>query len=353
MMTSSPELYILDVGHGNCAIVRQADETLIVDANLGNTHIVALRELGVTRVSRVLLSHLDTDHMGGAATLLYDPDITVEEVRFNPDATKKRTESFQTLRDALADARRRGPVRVQTQLTSELTTELSFANVKVEVLLPDALDTASGPGGTGMDATALNSNTLSAVIRIGFNGKSFLLPGDLDRAGLNRLATLKVDATADVLVFPHHGGLPRSAQPYQFAYDLCKLVNPSTVVFSISRGGKSTNPQPDIVRGLLDARSDARIICTQLSKRCAADLPNPPREDHLAAFPAAGRVRHQCCGGSVSIDIMGGLLNISPAESSHVNFITDHAPAALCQRLRNPLASSRTGISASQAGRNE
>lgn len=331
--TGSPELYVLDVGHGNCTIVRQAAEVLIIDAALGNVHVQMLRMLGITRVSRVLLSHLDVDHMGGLSTLLLDEDTVVGEVRFNPDASK-RTISFQSMRRALADARHRNATAVRTHLSSALGKELSFGDVEIEVLLPDPLDVASGPSGLGMDGGPLDSNTLSAVIRVRLGSLSVLLPGDLDHAGLERLSGLSsIDLHADVLIFPHHGGRPRSSRLREFARELCRLVSPSHVLFSLGRE-KLRNPHPLIIQGTFDAVPEARIVCTQLSKRCAAELPDPPEEDHLAPYPAAGLSKHRCCAGTVGFTGDPGVLSIAPSAAAHGAFINNHAPSALCRELR-------------------
>jgi competence protein ComEC len=73
------EAYMLDVGQGLAMLVRTRDHTLIYDAgarypsgfDLGDAAVVpALHALGVGHVDRMILSHGDNDHAGGAAAVL-------------------------------------------------------------------------------------------------------------------------------------------------------------------------------------------------------------------------------------------------------------------------------------------
>ena len=70
------EAYMLDVGQGLAMLVRTREHTLIYDAgarypsgfDLGDAAVVpALHALGIGQVDRMILSHGDNDHAGGAA----------------------------------------------------------------------------------------------------------------------------------------------------------------------------------------------------------------------------------------------------------------------------------------------
>jgi hypothetical protein len=122
-----------------------------------------------------------------------------------------------------------------------------------------------------------------------------------------------------------------------FTKKLVDLIQPQTVVFSLRRGGNN-NPQPEIVRTVRENIPDARIACTQLSKRCAAALPaNQPT--HLAAKYAQGRQSDRCCGGTFVINLNEAARPFLPVMQAHADFISVNAETALCQtplNARNP-----------------
>ncbi|HEX7917290.1 DNA internalization-related competence protein ComEC/Rec2 [Rudaea sp.] len=73
------EALMLDVGQGLSVVVRTRDHTLVYDAgarfpsgfDLGEAAVVpALHAIGVIRVDRLIVSHGDNDHAGGAAAVL-------------------------------------------------------------------------------------------------------------------------------------------------------------------------------------------------------------------------------------------------------------------------------------------
>ena len=71
---------------------------------------------------------------------------------------------------------------------------------------------------------------------------------------------------------PDIGGKPGSGNGEVFAQLLCSSVNPKLVLFSIDRN-LFDNPREVIIRGVKSTLPNAHIMCTQLSKKCAAQLP--------------------------------------------------------------------------------
>ena len=130
-----PELLILDVGHGNCAVLNDTAGVIIIDCAPGTTLKETLEQLGITEISRLLISHADEDHVAGLIGLLQDPQISVKHVYINPDAMK-RSDIWYDVRVALAEARKTKPTEVHPHLTMELTGSLDAGQVHVEVLAP-------------------------------------------------------------------------------------------------------------------------------------------------------------------------------------------------------------------------
>src|SRR5205823_5095654 len=128
-----------------------------------------------------------------------------------------------------------------------------------------------------------------------------ILPGDIDEIGLSNLADDHEELYADLLVFPHHGGKPGHADSEQFAQVLCSLVKPKVVLFSFDRN-KFNNPREDIIKGIKSAVPKTYIVCTQLSKSCAVQLPNSDLA-HLSELPSKSRKSSCSCGGTILFKI--------------------------------------------------
>ena len=56
-MMTLPELIILDVGHGGCAILKDTNDAVIIDCAPGSTLIETLDHLKIREISSILISH--------------------------------------------------------------------------------------------------------------------------------------------------------------------------------------------------------------------------------------------------------------------------------------------------------
>lgn len=323
------ELVILDVGHGNAAVILDDDKVVIVDVGTGDALLSFLTERGIHHVDALLISHADADHIAGAATLLIQDEISVRKVRVNPDA-KQDSDTWNMFRSAVKFATDHYPeVDVRPEITTSTTQDLDLPNVVVEVLHPPPAEALGGVGGRWISGKAITANGLSAVVKVSSNGRAALLCGDIDAVGLDVLMESDAKLEAELLVFPHHGGRPGALDtPASFATRLCDRVGPQTVVFSNGRG-RFNMPRPDIVRAVVDALPKVHIACTQLSELCAAAVPGEPLA-HITALPASGRVDNKCCAGTIVIEFSEQAGNYLPSSEAHREFVRSNAPSALC-----------------------
>lgn len=134
-MMDLPELIILDVGHGNCAVIRDTEDVIVIDCSHGVTLIETLEYQSIREISHILISHADEDHISGIINLLLNEEIIIHNVHLNPDSLKK-TQIWQDLRIALKDARQRFKTEVSTELTITNTGKLNLGSVEIEVLAP-------------------------------------------------------------------------------------------------------------------------------------------------------------------------------------------------------------------------
>ena len=314
------------MGHGSSTVVEESNGVFVIDGGQGDTLPRFLFDRGIYQVDTVIVSHADADHFGGISLLLSMAEIQVRQVFVNPDV--RETKLWEDFVSVMMSAKQRG-TKFHLELTDINPGHVSLGGVRLEVLAPSqeiAIRTAGGPAPGGGHLTP---NAMSAVVRVwAGDAPRILIASDIDQIGLDNLLENNTDITADVLLFPHHGGLPGRSKPENFAETLVKAVSAKLVVFSIGRGRHGT-PRPDIVSAILRSTQGAHIACTQLSEHCAAELPNGSSDLH-GVF-SRGMATGACCAGTIEISLEPEK-GYAPARGAHLDFIRQNAPTALCRR---------------------
>ena len=262
MSRGTPVLSVLDVGHGNAAVLQDTEGVVVVDAGPRRRLLDFLLDEGIDMVDVLLLSHADADHIGGAIELLLSDEVGIGVVYVNPDSTKDSAQ-WDDLLYALQFASQSKEVRFEIGLTKSLTGTLDQGAVAVEVLAPSQYLVARGPGSRDRSCRPISTNTISAVVRFARSGdRLVMLAGDIDRTGLDNLLEEGNDLESRALVFPHHGGTPGTGSAREFTELLVESVRPDWVVFSI-RSSEESFPNPDVVSGIRTLRPQARLVATR------------------------------------------------------------------------------------------
>ena len=323
------ELYILDVAHGNSALLVADGESAVIDAAPGNVLLETIKQVGLTTIEHLFISHADEDHASGAIVLLDSSEIQVRNLHMNPDSTKHGPR-WQRLRVAIEDAHLRYGLEQQSLFSKRPPVRVGDAYIIT--LAPPISTYFAGAGGVTTSGKALTSNSASAVFAVEhMEHRVAIFAGDMDANSLQQISLEGESLDADILVFPHHGGLA-GANTETFAEQLTQQVQPRLTVFSIGRH-RFRNPRPSVVAAVRRGAPDTHILCTQLSKGCATTLPNIStiRSAQLNLLPASGRSAGECCGGSVRVFLSGSSSFYEPIQS-HQDFVSEHVPGALCKQ---------------------
>ncbi|WP_449060837.1 ComEC/Rec2 family competence protein [Planomonospora algeriensis] len=252
------EITILDVGHGNSALVRDGKQCAVIDAEPGTMVIDELESIKCDHIEHLIFSHSDKDHAGGGPTLLLDPARTIGTVWFNVDS-EKETKVWERLLYAVWTRQRKGGLGGHQLIHTEIDRTLTCGRARLEICHPSILMAGTGPKRTSSFGR-LSTNTVSVVIRVHLDKRpAALLAADMDRIALDHIRDNEWDLKAPVLVFPHHGGRPGRDDPLDFARLITRLVSPDLVIFSIKNAKRPANPHPQIVQ------AGPRRVCELIS----------------------------------------------------------------------------------------
>lgn len=184
---------VLDVGQGLAVLVRTANHALLYDSgppfgkdsNAGSLVIVPLlQQYGIRQVDALILSHGDSDHSGGAATVF--ESLPVQAFYSGAD------EHY--------------PWREHT--TCAHGQAWDWDGVRFEMLWPLP----------GVDGLPHWKNNASCVLRIATSGGSLLLTGDIEAAAEQHLLeAIPEQLQVDVVQVPHHGSKTSSTEPFVVA----------------------------------------------------------------------------------------------------------------------------------------
>jgi competence protein ComEC len=230
------ELLAADVGQGNAVLVLTAHHALLYDAgprhandsDAGQRVLVPLLRALDVRLDRLVLSHRDSDHTGGAAAVL---------------AAQTDAELLSSLEDAHElRTLRRGERCVAGQAWD-------WDGVHFEVMHPQTDDYGK----------ARRSNALSCVLRIGNGVRTALLAGDIEKAQEARLVAEDAALRADWLLVPHHGSKTSSTTAFLDA------VAPHTAMVQAGYRNRFGHPAPEVL-----ARYAERDVEVITSAQCGA-----------------------------------------------------------------------------------
>lgn len=232
---SALRVTFLDVGQGNAALVQfPGSERMLIDGggssdgsfDVGKMVVAPfLLRNKIARIDTIVLSHPDMDHLGGLRFIAS---------HFSP------AEFWQ------------GEPRTEVRAYEELMKVIRSRNIAV--LSPGQWEEDRMIGGVavallhprmGDQGRRLKPNDRSLVIKLTYQGKSFLFPGDLEKAGEDAVRlSAGADLRSDVLLAPHHGS--RTSCSWSFL----QQVRPRVCVISAGLGNPWAAPSMGVVKRL-------------------------------------------------------------------------------------------------------
>jgi competence protein ComEC len=195
------ELLAADMGQGHAVLVRTATHSLLYDTgprysaetDAGQRVLVPLLRAFGERLDRIVISHQDSDHSGGAAAVM----------------------AMQPQADVLSSMSEAHPLQhLHTMQRCERGQSWVWDGVLFEVLHPKGADFER----------KLKPNALSCVLRVSTPQTAALLAGDIEAAQEKSLLDSAPSLRADWLLVPHHGSAT-SSTPAPLSAIICRLIS--------------------------------------------------------------------------------------------------------------------------------
>jgi competence protein ComEC len=216
---------VLDVGQGTAVVVRTATHALLYDtgpswngiADAGG-RIVApwLRAAGIRRLDAMIVSHRDTDHSGGALSVLAAVPTGVLLTSLAAD------------HPVVEEHEKRGP-----RLRCRAGQQWTWDGVDFEILFPERLH---------YDDPYRKANDVSCVLRIVAAAGRALVAGDIEATSeVDLVVARRERLRAEVLVVPHHG-IRTSSTP-----SFIEAVAPLHAAFTVGYRNRFGHPRADVV----------------------------------------------------------------------------------------------------------
>lgn len=214
------QITVLDVGQGLAALVQTRNHALLYDpgplysaeSDAGQRVVVPyLRSIGLNRLDVMMVTHRDTDHSGGMASVA--AALPVDKVRTSIGGIGEPCLAGQGW---------------------------EWDGVRLSVLHPVESDYRAGG----------KANHLSCVLKVETEGGSMLLTSDIEAADEAALLVRNRDSLkSDVLLVPHHGSRTSSTPEFIDA------VGPREAIVPVGYRNRFGHPKPDVMERI-EARTN-------------------------------------------------------------------------------------------------
>lgn len=212
-VTGKMTVSFIDVGQGNCTLVRCKDKTILVDAGevgAADTVINYIKNLKIDTLDCVIATHPHSDHIGALTKVLYEfkiKDLIMPEIPEDIIPTSKTYEKFLT---AVSE-------NAENVIAAEPGETYSYGEMNMEIFAPLH------------DYDDLND--MSVVSRISYGETSVMFMGDATSAVEKDLLSESTDYSATILNVGHHGSKTSSSEAWleavnpEYAVICCGLNN--------------------------------------------------------------------------------------------------------------------------------
>lgn len=264
------EVHFIDVGQGDSTLIKCDGKSMLIDAgddSKGTAIQRYLQKQGIEKLDYLVLTHPDSDHIGGAPVII---------TKFKIDKVfvsnfEKDNKTYQKLIQALDNKRLK-------YITPEVGTKYSLGTASITILAPNK------------KYDKPNDASVALMVQNGDN--KFLFTGDAEEDAEKDIIKNNGSIKADVYQVGHHGSKTSTSD------DFFKAVSPTYAVISCADGNSYGHPNAQTLNtfrmnGVKVYRTDEEgtIIATSDGTNITFDV--PPSESWKAGEPTGSSVKQK------------------------------------------------------------
>lgn len=228
------KIYFIDVGQGDSTlVVTPQGKTILIDGGGSETYDVGknilvpyLLDRKVKKLDYVIISHFDTDHVGGILTV-------IEELDVKKVIIGKQYDICENYKEFLKIIRQKNILVKQVQKGDKINVE---KNVQISILFPEA---------EMITENSLNNNSL--VLKLVYKDFSILFTGDIEQIAEERLVKCYSKSNilkSTILKVAHHGSKTSSIQEF------LELVQPQIALIGVGKNNLYGHPNQEVIERL-------------------------------------------------------------------------------------------------------
>lgn len=229
----------LDVGQGDCSVIRSGNKTMLIDGGeLDNADKILdfFKENGITKLDYVVATHPHSDHIGSLGKVISSMEVSNVIMPEIPEEYIPTTSVYENFLLAVQESG-------ADVIAAERGSNYALGEADFKILSPVENDD--------------ELNNMSVVIKMTFGNNSFLFTGDAEKKVENELIKLGTDLSADVIKIGHHGSSTSTGSKF------LKAVSPEIAVISVSEDNRYNHPSYDTLKRLSEYNVE-----TYMTKDC-------------------------------------------------------------------------------------
>lgn len=232
------KISFINVGQGDSTLIQTPEgKNILIDCgqysekeingrkiifNASERYIIPfLKHNGVNKIDVLILTHPDSDHIGGANSIIENFDVNEIWDSGQQDDSKMYSSLFESI------LKHNIPIKIVNK-----NDNYNEKNLSLKVI--------NQINSNNLDEKSYNNNN-AIVLKLTYKQKSFLFTADIEKEQEQSLLDNKADVTADILKVAHHGSKSSSTENFIIK------VKPNTAVISVGKNNLYHHPSNSVL----------------------------------------------------------------------------------------------------------